>query len=127
MMNRNVDFKTIAEVKAQKPTKIYYSVNTVFWTHDPNDLDTNSAAIPLDCFGSPLFETSDQSKVDQFLNADAIKAHPSYGKPENRERNFMLSHASNIKRVCSKMPSRSFDLVRDYTTFCKFCDENIGA
>lgn len=109
------------DVLAAKPEMIYYSANTVFWTHDPKDLDT-SKGIPLDCFGSPLLQTE---KVDEFLNRTLIENHEAYGVPQNRLRNFMLTHAKNIWIACEAMPHGSFKLVASQKIFCKWCDENL--
>lgn len=108
---------TLEDIKNNKPKKIYYSVKTVWWTDDPKDL--KKGPVPLDVFGSVLFETTD---VDGFLDENAINKQDSYGK--NPLRNFMLSHAKNIKLACDKMPPRSFDLV-EHDEFYSWCDENI--
>lgn len=81
---------TFEEIKKSKPKMIYYSANTVFWTHDPADL--KSGGVPLDCFGSPLFQTD---KVKEFLDEDLIKAHAhAYGK--DPVKTLMICHAQNI-------------------------------
>lgn len=109
-----------------KTETIYYSANTVWWTDDPNDLKKSSKTpIPLDCFGSPLMMTDNKDNILEWLNKNKIINHESYGKKENRERNFMLAHAKNIKTACNLMPLYSFNLVANFEEFGKFCDENI--
>lgn len=78
------------EVKKAKPKLIFYSANTVFWTHDPNDLDTKSGMVPLDCFGSPLF----QVEPTEFMDEARIKNHSAYGKDPFAT--LMACHAKNI-------------------------------
>lgn len=109
---------TLNDVIKNKPEMIYYSVNTVWWTHDPDDL--KSGPVPLDIFNSPLFESK---QVNEYLNISAIEKCKTYGK--NRVRNFMLAHAKNIKEPCDKMPQGSFDLVQSYEVFSKWCDEHM--
>lgn len=80
------------QVKAEKPEMIFYSCNTVWWTHDPKDL--KRGPVPLDAFGSPLFESS---KVSEFLNEDAVKGCAAYGK--NPIETLMACHAQNIEKL----------------------------
>lgn len=110
---------TFKQAKKEAGSVIYSSANSVWWTANPKDL--HKGPIPLDCFGSPLFENDD---VKGWFNADAIGLHPAYGKPERRLRNFMLAHAKNIHLACDKMPPRSFSLIKDFKSFVLFCDEN---
>lgn len=108
--------------QAKKQTShglIFSSAHTVWWTSDARDL--KKGQIPLDVFGSPLFENTN---VDGWFNADAITNHPAYGKPERRIRNFMLAHAKNIHIACDKMPPRSFEKIKNFESFVAFCDEN---
>ena len=81
---------TWEEVKKAKPKMIFYSANTVWWTHDEKDL--KKGPVPLDAFGSPLFQSE---KVKEFLDEDVIKACPAYGK--NPLRTLMACHAKNIE------------------------------
>jgi len=111
---------TIEDVKNSKPEMIYYSANTVWWTHDPKDL--KKGPIPLDPFNSPLFQ---MEKIEDFLDEAAISSQGSYGEPDNRIRNFMMSHAKNIHLACDKMPYKSFSLIKDFSVFSKWCDDNL--
>ena len=80
---------TWEEVKKAKPKMIFYSANTVWWTHDEKDLQPGP--VPLDIFGSPLFQTEN---VKGFLDEEAIKKHPPYGKDPIKT--LMACHAQNI-------------------------------
>lgn len=81
---------TFEEVKKAKPKMIYYSANTVWWTHDQKDLQ--KGPVPLDIFGSPLFQSDD---VKGFLDEEAIKKTPAYGKDPIRT--LMACHHRNIE------------------------------
>ncbi len=86
---------TFEEIKKAKPKMIYYSANTVFWTHDPADLVPGP--VPLDIFGSPLFQSED---VKGFLNEEAIKLHTHvYGKDPIKT--LTACHAQNIEWIKS--------------------------
>lgn len=113
---------TLKEVVAAKPKTIYKSVNTVWWTDDPNDLCPGP--VPLDVFGSPLWEYHGRD-VEGWLHGHGIENCPAYGeRKDDRIRNFMLAHAKNIHLPCNLMPSRSFSLVSEFKAFAKFIDEN---
>lgn len=121
-MQLKIDLQTVFnEFVDGKVKMIYHSANTVWWTHDPKDLGVSENGLPLDCFGYPLFQTD---KVQDFLNQKLIEGHDSYGQKENRVRNFMLSHAKNIRLATDKMPPYSFELVKG-GVFYKWADENI--
>ena len=101
---------------------IYYSSNTVWWTHDPNDLRITEQGLPVDAFGSPLYQTEN---VKDFLNQRTIESFEGYGKEGNRSKNFMLSHAKNIHLATNKMPHSSFALVKG-RAFFDWADENFS-
>lgn len=100
---------------------IYQSANTCWWTSNPKDLILKAGRVPLDVFGSPLFETDN---FKGWFNLDAIKKHSAYGKEGRRLRNFMLAHSRNIHLAIAKMPEDCKHLIKDFTTFVAFCDEN---
>lgn len=86
---------SVTDIKREKVKIIYYSVNTLWWTHDPKDLQGNKSGIPLDYFGSPLFESNTN------LN-------------ELRERGYltdikMATHAKNIQGTLKQLVPRSND------------------
>lgn len=74
-----------------KASAIYYSANTVWWTHLEHDLKRGSAPFPLDVFGSPLLM---HDNVREYLNWEAVSGHVAYGKYPVR--NFLVFHARNI-------------------------------
>ena len=82
---------TFEDLERDKPKKIYYSANTLWWTHDPKDLV--KGPVPLDCFDSPLFES--ETNIKEL-------------KEKGYNQNFwMAAHAKNINKVISKMVPRS--------------------
>lgn len=81
---------TWQEVKKAKPKIIFYSSNTVWWTHDSNDLLKTESGLPIDCFGSPLF----QIEASIFLDDKALVECGHYGKDPFKT--IMLCHAQNI-------------------------------
>ena len=112
---------TFEQSKRETRNLVFSSANTVWWTGSGKDLRSSSNSIPLDCFGSPLFQNDN---VNGWFNKEAIISHPAYGKEERRLRNFMLAHAKNIHFATTRMPDKSFDLVKDFKSFVKFCDDN---
>lgn len=83
-----VDNITFDQVRAAKPKMIFYSVNTCWWTHDPEHLRTDTP-VPTDPSGSVLFETGD---AEGFLNA-AVQNPAHYGR--HRLLAFMAAHHLN--------------------------------
>lgn len=81
---------TWEEVKKAKPKLIFYSASTCWWTHDEKDLQPGP--VPLDIFGSPLFQTGN---VKAFLDEEAIKNHAAYGKDPLKT--LMACHHQNIE------------------------------
>lgn len=81
---------TLADVKANKGDKIYYSSRTIWWTDDPKDLQ--GTGLPLDIFDAPLFEAP---KEDYFKQALQKPEH--YGK--NGHDTFMYGHHKNLSAM----------------------------
>ena len=68
---------TLDQVRAAKPTKIYYGVRTCWWTHNPLHLSKHQGTgLPCDPRGGVLFETD---KVEEFLSA-AEQSPGHYGR-----------------------------------------------
>lgn len=90
-----VEFRTsIADVRAAKPSTIYYGANTCWWTHDPKHLrrlPPTRHGLPCDPRGGMLFETDN---VEKFLScAEAATEH--YGRHGLRA--FIAAHHDNCR------------------------------
>lgn len=122
---------TLPQILDHNPRQIWFSANTVWWTHDPRDIQKGLKDIPADCFGSPLMMITEHEAVVQFLNITAVDRHPQYGKKEHRRRNWLLTHAQNIGPVIGAMALQypgelpPKDLICSYLNFCQWCDSNI--
>ena len=82
---------SIDDVRAANPEKIFFSVTTCWWTHDPLHLYTLASGIPVDPRGSVLMETDD---AKGFLDrAEEAAQEGCYGKHGIDA--FMASHHSN--------------------------------
>ena len=82
---------TLKQVQQSKSDTIYYSSKTIWWTDDPNDLQTHeSTLIPLYIFGALLYE----APKDEFLKqALSNAAHYGSGGFDT----FMATHHKNFK------------------------------
>jgi hypothetical protein len=87
-----VDNISIKDIRQSKPKKIYYSVNTCWWTHNPEHLCTRpQSELPCDPRGGMLMQTDD---VEGFLSA-AEQNPTHYG--EWGLRAFMAAHHQNCQ------------------------------
>lgn len=82
---------TLQQLKKSGGNTVYYSVNTLWWTDDPDDLQNDGRSrIPLDPFGSPLF----QGDLDIFLKS-AEKKPDHYGT--HGLTTLMAAHHKNMR------------------------------
>lgn len=85
----------LEEMRQANPERMFMSARTVWWSHDPRYL--RRGPIPLDCFGSPLFESD---RVDQFFDVEKVKAQASYGKYPITA--WTMANAANLEPMLRK-------------------------
>lgn len=100
---------TLEQIKAAKPAKIYYGVNTCWWTHRPEDLCRHpETGLPCDPRGGMLMETSG---VNGFL-LEAERDTSRYGKFGLRA--FIAAHHGNCVVSPDDRRSTCFASWREY-------------
>lgn len=78
------------DVRSEKPSTIYYSTKTCWWTHKASDLYCSSYGLPCDPRSGMLLQTDD---VEGFLRA-AEEHSSSYGRHGLRA--FEAAHHGNV-------------------------------
>ncbi len=118
-----IELFSLEDVRLAKPKLCFYSVKTVWWTHDPNDLYKGPP--PRDWFGCPLWEND---KVAMFWDAARIKAHPQYGTYPITC--WMAAHSKNIEKIINQNEERFEGKLNDVTgweVFSKRIEELVNA
>jgi hypothetical protein len=83
---------TLEAIRRERPTMIFYSFITPWWTHRPCDLGVKDSGLPCGPRGSILLQTDD---VEGFLRA--AEANPEhYGR--HGLRSFIAAHNDNAIR-----------------------------
>lgn len=117
-------------------TSIYFSANTIWWTHDPKDfckpsqehLDKMATQfgqlavdafmqdpLPLDAFDSPLHTTENKLA---WMDRKRTEGHEAYGPDaDKRMEVFMWSHAKNMELIMDKLLERA---KTDKDVLCRF-------
>lgn len=80
---------TLDKVKESKPEMVFYSANTGWWTHDPNDICKGIIPLPHDSRGAVLMQSPN---VKDFIG-NAEKNSDHYG--EHKLEAFIASHHQN--------------------------------
>ena len=101
---------TFDQLKKTKPKTIYYSANTLWWTTDTKDL--KGETIPLDHFGSPLFESETTAKELELKGYDKNK--------------WMRCHAKNINETIKKLVPGSNLFIRNSFSNHEALDESLS-
>lgn len=89
-----VERTSLEDVRAANPTRIWYSVNTCWWTHRAEDLHQHrDSGLPCDPRGGMLLMT-DEGDAEKFLkSAEDAAAAGHYGRHGMRA--FMAAHRDN--------------------------------
>jgi len=115
---------TLENFKLDKPEWCFHSVRTVWWTTDQNDLQ--SGPVPLDIFGSPNYQTNEQSQIMQMFNVSAIKKQKSYGKYPITC--FAMAHHKNLSKFIEEhddlFPQKNLH-VSSFSEFHKVIDRAV--
>lgn len=123
-------------VGLQKGNTIYYSADTIWWTHDKDDLckptqdhldkmaaQFGQAAVdsfmenpfPLDAFNSPLYITEN---APAWMDHKRTVSHEAYGPDVSKRMEvFMWSHAKNMALIMDHILERA---KTDKNVLCKF-------
>lgn len=131
---------TMEDVVKAEPTVIYFSADTIWWTHDENDLckptqehldkmakQFGQAAVdsfmenpfPLDAFNSALHQTNN---IAAWSDPKRTITHEAYGKDVNKRMEvFMWSHAKNMNLIMDAIKERA---KTDPKVLCRF--QNFG-
>lgn len=130
----NANDVNITDVKT-----IYYSANTIWWTHDPLDLcmpteehlkrmervfgkiavnSFRENPVPVDAFNSPLHQTDN---VAAWMDLSRISSNEAYGPiPEKRMEVLMWTHAKNLNLIMDKLLKAIEEDKEVITRFQKF-------
>lgn len=136
---------TMEDVVNAKPGIIFFSANTIWWSHDQADLcqasedhlEKMKAAFgemavasfqenpfPLDPFNSPLYQTEN---ILAWSDEKRLLSHEAYGpNVDNRMETFMWSHAKNMNLIMDAVNEKvkeDYQVLTRFQNFHKFLVE----